>query len=117
MGEHDRAKAFHLESLDIRTALREKRGIAECLEGLSEVATAEKRSGQAVRLFSAADVLREAIRAPLSVTQVARRERDLRILRSELGDTEFTAMWDAGRTLSWEEVAADVMQTRAQVRE
>jgi hypothetical protein len=107
-GEYATARALLTESLRICRRLGDLRLIVECLHGLVEVAIAEARPGAlgcraagiATRLLAASVALREAIDfafkewEPLADT-----------LRETLGDDAFTAAWEAGRSLTWQQAA------------
>jgi DNA-binding CsgD family transcriptional regulator len=64
-GQHDRAASLFRESLAVRREQGDRRGIAECFEGLASAAAAMKKPEDATRLLGAAGTLRDAIGAPL----------------------------------------------------
>jgi predicted ATPase len=63
----------------------------------------------AARLLGAAQALREAIGSPLPPNEQPGRDALIAALRQDLGE-EFTAAWEAGRALSWEQAAADALE-------
>ena len=60
-----------------------------------------------MRLFGAAEALREAIRAPRPVIDRADFERHMAAARGALGEEAFTAAWAQGQALTLEEAVAD----------
>ena len=65
LGQHARATALFQESLIVRREQGDRRGIAECFEGLAASADAGRKPTEAARLLGAADAQRAAIGAPL----------------------------------------------------
>jgi hypothetical protein len=59
-----------------------------------------------VRLWAAADALRDAIGAPLPPLARAERDREVVALKAALGEEAFTTAWSAGGTLTPGEAAA-----------
>jgi predicted ATPase/DNA-binding SARP family transcriptional activator len=101
-GDYGAARALLEESLAIFRELGHKREIAMNLEGLAAVAVAEAQSERAVRLFGAAEGLREAIGAPLPPADRAEHNRSVAAARTALGEEAFAAAWAEGRALSLE---------------
>ena len=97
-GDLTHATALYEESLALRRALEDIYGIAECLEGLAEVAVAQQHLPQAAQFLGAAAALRTAIGAPLSPREQARIARHMSTVRAGLGDAAFGAAWTAGQT-------------------
>jgi hypothetical protein len=55
-----------------------------------------------VRIFAAADVLREQTGIPLPAPDRMERENAFRRLREKLGDLAFTSLWASGRAMTRE---------------
>ncbi len=108
-GDEPQAHVLQRESLAIRRELGDKRGIAECLEGLAAVACARREPSRAARLFAAADALREAIGAPLPPVDHSRRAWQLAAVRAQLDSALFTAAWAEGHAMALERILADVL--------
>lgn len=83
--------------LAIRRALKNKEGIAACLEGLAAAAGAVGQLEQAARLFGAAEALRESLGASLPPAERADHDRQSAAVRAALGQPEFAAAWAQGR--------------------
>ncbi len=98
------AQALHEESLAIRRELHERRGIAESLEGLARVKSVRARTGAAVRIWSAAQQLREEIGAPLSPPDRAAQDVRIAAARTTMTDAAaFETAWQEGRAMTMEQ--------------
>jgi predicted ATPase/class 3 adenylate cyclase len=104
--DHGRAMALCKEGLALSWELREKLDIAMCLEGLAHVAGAEGQPERVVRLYGAAEVLREAIDTPLPTSDRADYDRSVSAARAELGEETFAKAWEEGRKMMMEEAIA-----------
>ncbi len=102
-GEHDRAHALFRESLQLWSRLGTRRGVAEALEGLGALASIQGEPTQAVRLYAAAEAIRQTIGAPRPPRKRTAYERDLARLRLELGEDDFARAWAEGLTLTPEQ--------------
>jgi len=91
------------ESLILRKEFGINHGVAECMERLAAIAARQGDHTRAARLFGAANATREAIGVPLPPTDRSDQERSISTVKSELGDTAFTAAWSEGRDLSLEQ--------------
>jgi DNA-binding CsgD family transcriptional regulator len=85
LGQHARAAALFQESLTIRREQGDRRGIAECFEGLALAADARRKPAVAAPLLGAADALRGALGAPLPPHAAPAREQLVAGLRRRLG--------------------------------
>jgi len=98
-GDPQRAAGCFAESLALGREAGDRRGIAQCLEGLAAVATAtadsEPRtwSTNAARLLGAASALREALGIPVASVGQPTVERAVADARASLGEEEFLSAW------------------------
>ena len=111
---YEQAKQLYRESLHVRHALLDKNGIADCFEGLAEVAVAEGQPVRAARLFGAAHWLRETIGTHLDALERPARERAVANARTALGEDAFAAAWAAGRTMTLEEAIVLTLEDEPQ---
>ena len=102
-GDFLAARALHEECLTILRQLRDQQGITETLEGMAAVAAALNQMSQAAQLWGAASSLRETIGCPLPPGGQEEMDKLVASGRLTLGEYAFTAAWDAGRALSWEQ--------------
>jgi tetratricopeptide (TPR) repeat protein len=100
LDQHDpRAGPLFAESLRLFQELGEPDGVAECLEGLAGVAAAEGRLTRAVRLYGAAEALRESIGAPLIHVEQQRVERTLSHIRASMEPAAYDQARAEGRAM------------------
>jgi hypothetical protein len=89
------------QSLALFREFMDKQRFPECLEDIAGLAAAVQPAG-AVRLFGAAEAVRESAGIPLPPVQRAAYERDLAAARAQLDGAIFAAAWADGRALTLE---------------
>ncbi len=102
-GDHPRACTHFRESLTLYKQMADKQGVAETLEWL---AGSLDQTALAVRLFAAAHRLRQQISTPVPPVEQANYARWVNSVRSQLGESAFTAAWANGVTLTLEQAIA-----------
>jgi tetratricopeptide (TPR) repeat protein len=102
-GKMSAAQHYLCASLHGCGRLDDQRAIAQCLEGLAAISTAQDRGEDAVVLGSAAHALRVAAGAPLPPVERLDYEQALAAARNQLDQTTFAAAWAKGQTLSVEQ--------------
>jgi len=105
-GAYDEAMALLKESLNMRKqrgTTWDKWGLAECLERLAIVATAQGKLDRAVRLWGSADALRVAMGAPLPPVYQPERDSNLEHARATLGKAAVEKSWDHGGAMTLEQ--------------
>ena len=106
-GEFGSARTLHEEGLAIDRELGDRWGIAFALEGLAAVVAALGSSMRAVRIWGAAEQLREEIGAPLPPNERPRYDRRVAVVRAALrDDVTFDRAWQEGRALTIEQAIA-----------
>jgi ATP/maltotriose-dependent transcriptional regulator MalT len=78
--------------------------IAASLEGLAALEAGQGAPRQAVRLWGAAEALREVIGAPMHPVHRPSYEQAMALAHRELGEQAFAAAWAEGRSLTPEQV-------------
>jgi len=99
-GEQDRARALLEESLVLHRDVGDRWRMASVLEGLAEVSSSLGDHERASRLFGAAEVLRQEIRAPLPSCERADYEQGVAAARAGLEEGDFDAAWSEGRAMT-----------------
>jgi predicted ATPase/class 3 adenylate cyclase len=97
------ARALQEESLKLARELGNKMGIATCLDSFASLNNQEQQAARAARLRGAATSLREAIGAPRTPTDQERFDREIAEARAALGESAFSAAWEAGRAMTLEQ--------------
>ncbi len=110
-GDWKRAVARLGESLEVRREIGDKGGCAWCLERLAEVALAQENVEKSVRLLSAAAALRISIGSVIDPADQWEYQNRRSALRAQLGEQQFAALWNAGRTLTLEQAVAYALET------
>jgi tetratricopeptide (TPR) repeat protein len=102
-GDYGRATALLEESLSLFRELEDRRGIAQCLEGLAAAVGAQGGPECAARIFGAAEALREVIGVPMQFSDRADYDRSVASVRTALGEEAFSTAWAEGRKMTSEE--------------
>jgi predicted ATPase/class 3 adenylate cyclase/Tfp pilus assembly protein PilF len=105
-GEIAAARRHYQESLTIAIECDARSNIASSLTGFASLAAAEGAPERAAQLWGAAEALREAIQAPMSLHDRPTYERDISAVRQTLGAETFETAWAIGRAMSAEQAAA-----------
>ena len=108
---YERGHALLVESMALARQLQDKANIAADLEGLATLAGAEGRGQHAVRLFAAAQRLREEIGGRLmSLRNRTMIEHAISATRELLGEDAWRAAWDAGQAMTEDQAVAAAME-------
>jgi len=117
-GDHATARTLYEQSLNVVREIGYHVWVAPCLEGLAIVVAAQESEGAslagtlwAVRLWGAAQTLRETIGAPMPPVNRADYELAVAAARVRLGQEAFAAAWAGGRTVMPEQALAGQGQT------
>ena len=94
------------QSVTIRDEIGDKGGLVWCLEKLGQVALGKEIDEKAVKIFSAAASIRAAMGSTMNPFDKSEYERDIAVLRKQLGEEKFNNAWDQGRALSLEKAIA-----------
>jgi non-specific serine/threonine protein kinase len=113
-GDAAGAAALFREGLALARTQGINPDVVEAVEGLARVGAVTGQLPLAVRLFGAADALRDEIAMPHSANEAAHVEPVLASLRRTLGAELYAAAWAAGRTLSHHQVIEEALALRAE---
>jgi hypothetical protein len=108
-GDLEAARTHFTAALSILQQQEDRRGVAECLEGMAGLAGVQGRPAQAARLLGAANALREAIAAPHPPVERGEHERLVAAVRAQLDEAEFASAWAEGQALPWERVVEEAL--------
>ena len=107
-GEPGSALAYYGEAFALGTAHRDKRIIARALEGAAGLAAMRGQAERAGRLYGAAAALREEAGILVDAPSRPTWERGMAAARAALGEAAFAAALKVGRTLSPDQVRAEL---------
>jgi non-specific serine/threonine protein kinase len=107
-GELERAAAIYAEALSLRWTDGDKISVASCLRGLAQTAALSRQDQRAVRLFAAAEALREAIGAVESRSSSVEEAR--KMAHAALDEAAFAVAWDAGRALTLSDAVTEALR-------
>jgi adenylate cyclase len=109
-GDYTEARSLYKESLTINRELGDQWQTAYLLEDMGCLATLEKQPERALRLLGAAEVVREAIGAPLSPAEHDKLRPMLEPARQALGETAAASAIAEGRAMSMEQAIDYALQ-------
>ena len=98
------ARTLYEDSLAMAQEIGDKELIASGLEGLASVVAMQGEPAWATRLWGTAEVLREAIDAPLQPVERADYDHAVTAVRDDLGEEAFVSAWTEGRSMTAEQV-------------
>ena len=93
------ARSNFEQALKAHQEIGSKPGIAETLEGLAGVASAEGRAEQAATILGASEALREAIGAPLPPADLPVYQNVVNEISSHMKKGDMDKAWSAGRQM------------------
>jgi len=103
-GDHACARALYAESLALARDIGDQELIASGLTGLAPVIVMQGEPAWAVRLWGSAEVLREAIGAPVPPLERAAYDQAVAAVRDVLGERAFVDAWTQGRLMTADQV-------------
>jgi predicted ATPase/class 3 adenylate cyclase/DNA-binding CsgD family transcriptional regulator len=101
-----RARACYEESQAFAREIGPSDLLPPYLEGWADLAATQGDKAEAARLWGLAEILREAIGAPISPVEYASYERSVQALRTQLGEQAFATAWAQGRMMTLEQMLA-----------
>lgn len=102
-GAYDHAATLYAAALPRYRTTGNALGAVGCIEGFAMVAIHLGEREHAVLLFGAMDARREALGTPLAPKERVLYDTSLAAARTSLGESTFTAAWEAGRAMSLEQ--------------
>jgi non-specific serine/threonine protein kinase len=94
---------LYRQSLAPQKEIGDKLGLVQCLEGLAGVACAQGDYEKGVRLFGAAEGLRETLAVHRAPSDQADHDQRVASARAALGDAVFAAALAEGRAMTLEQ--------------
>jgi tetratricopeptide (TPR) repeat protein len=108
-GEFAAAATCYRESLELALRTEDHATLAHNLVGLARMGSVRNKHVAAARLLSAAAPLHDPVMRAESGHDHSGIEQDVAEVRAALGESDFTAAWEAGRALPLEEAVAEAL--------
>jgi serine/threonine-protein kinase PknK len=114
LGNYSLAGRYYRDSLATFSKLGDKAGVADALYSLAELAGIVKQSRRAVRLYAAAQTLRNRVGIPIPLYLREEYEQNISNLCTELSNEGFTGIWTEGCAMTLEEAIAYGLEDQIQ---
>jgi tetratricopeptide (TPR) repeat protein len=111
-GNLSQARSMYRETIKGWQDLGNRAAIANQLECFGFLALAEEEPQATVKLFAAAEALRERIQAPMTDYERVEYDQAVAQVRSLLSETEFNALWAEGRSMKMEQAIEFALEER-----
>ena len=112
-GDIDQAKKIYAETLKNWQDLGNRAAISHQLECFGNLAIAEEEPERAIKLFGAAEALREKIHSVMTNYEQEEYSKALAQLQSLLTQEEFRSLWAEGRTMTMEQAVDFALERSA----
>src|SRR5215210_1124021 len=109
-GDVERAETLYKESLVLCRELGDRLTASENLDGLACSAGERRDAGRAARLFGAAETLREVTGYQQAPRDRSLREPYLEDVRDRAGEEAWSAAWEQGRSMQFEDAIAYALE-------
>ncbi len=106
-----KAKSLYEETLLEWQQFGHRAAIAHELECMAMIAKAQEEEQRAVKLFGAAESLRETINIPMTPFERAEYDPEITSLRANMDQTDFTRTWSEGRALTMEQAITFALES------
>jgi predicted ATPase/DNA-binding CsgD family transcriptional regulator len=110
-GDGERATPLFEEGLRLRREIKDSEGVAGSLEGLAAIAGTRGLLARGARLLGVAEALRQAIGAPVPMTERPAYDSMLTRVRDGLQAEAFAAAWAEGQAMSLNDAVAYALAT------
>jgi len=105
-GKYTEAISAYRETIKDWQRLGHRAAIAHQLECMAFIYKAMEQPGKAARLFGAAESLRQKIGIDMTAQEREDYEKEVKNLKENMDEEEFTSLWAKGRSMSVEEAIA-----------
>jgi predicted ATPase/class 3 adenylate cyclase len=109
-GDYERAETLHKQSLRVSQDLGDKLVASESVEGLACTAGAQGEAERSAILFGAAEGLREAEGYQQAPRDRSLREPYLAAAHVEVGEAAWSAAWEKGRSMQFEDAVVYALE-------
>jgi non-specific serine/threonine protein kinase len=109
-GDYERADAIQQEVLQMRKVVTNRSHVAASLDKCAVIAAARGQAERAASLFGAAAGLRAELGSAQQSNDREYNQRYMQIAHDQIGDEAFTAAWEHGATMSYDEAMAYALE-------
>ena len=102
-GHYQQARVLYKETLKEWQRIGHRAAVAHQLECIAFISKALEQSERAMRLFGAAEALREKIQINMTAQEREGYEKEVADLKANLDEKEFASLWAEGRSMTMEE--------------
>ena len=102
-GHHQQALELYRETIVGFRNMGQLGAVAHQLECFGFLAMVEAQNERALKLFAAADALREKVGAPMTSEEQAYFDEQMDVLRQNMDTGQFERIWNSGRALTMEQ--------------
>jgi hypothetical protein len=102
-GHHQQALERYRETIVGFHDVGQLGAVAHQLECFGFLAMEDNQNERALKLFAAADALREKVYAPMTSEEQAYFDEQIKVLRQKLEARQFDRVWTTGRALTMEQ--------------
>ena len=102
-GHYQQARVLYKETLKEWQRIGHRAAVAHQLECIAFISKALEQSERAMRLFGAAEALREKIQINMTAQEREGYEKEVADLKAKLDEKEFASLWAEGRSMTMEE--------------
>ncbi len=102
-GDINQANKIYTETLRSWQDLGNRAAVAHELECFGFISIAEEEPQRAIKLFGAAEALRERIQSPMTDYEQIEYDQSIAQLRAMLAEAEFNTLWAEGRAMTMEQ--------------
>jgi hypothetical protein len=102
-GDYARAQHCYHEAFLALQEGGDERSLAFALEGFALLAMAHQQWNRGVRLFRAAEIVRERMKSPRSLFEQAEYDASIAAAHAHLSEADFVAAWTAGQAMTLDE--------------
>jgi predicted ATPase/class 3 adenylate cyclase len=116
-GDMNQANKIYTETLKSWQDLGNRAAIAHQLECFAFIAIADEGPQRAIKLFSAAEALRERIQSQMTYEEQVEYDQAVAQVRSMLAEAEFIALWAEGRAMTMEQAIQIALDSKPTMRD
>ncbi len=108
--EYLRARTLFTQALGLQRELGNQASLAATLQAIADLEATQERPLQAMRLWGAAESLREILGTALKPGECVKHEQQVASARAALGEDAANSAWNEGRAMNIDDVCAQAVR-------